>query len=269
MKFAVNYINDEVLEQSIEKDTYIKYPGGKWDLETLSNLTNKDFKVVLHGIIPSSGSILDPKLCDKFDEFAKYIKLTNQFHLSFHFDYKDKYNEPDYIKTLEKNLKIIRSYFPDIEILIENLPPVDNIKSWCAEPKIFNNVLEKYNLKMLLDIPHAEISAEYFGISYEDYINQFPLDKVKEIHFSGLGYTLDNKLYDGHIEANERDFALFESTIKKCKNLSIISLEFAPTRDYDGQTVAKDYISKRTNKNLFEEQQRQLKRMKDIVNKIY
>ena len=169
----------------------------------------------MHGVIHSSGSILDSKLCEKFDEFSKYVELTKQSWLSFHFDYKDKYGEEDYIKTLEKNLKTIRSYFPKIEILLENLPPVDDIKEWCAYPKLFKDVLEEYNLKMLLDISHAKISAEYFNISFEDYLNQFPLEKVKEIHFSGLGCTKNGKLYDSHIMATEDDYKDLEYAVEK------------------------------------------------------
>lgn len=219
----------------------------------------------MHGVIPSSGSILDPKLCEKFDEFSKYVELTKQSWLSFHFDYKDKYGEEDYIKTLEKNLKTIRSNFPKIEILLENLPPVDDIKEWCAYPKLFKDVLEKYNLKMLLDIPHAKISAEYFNISFEDYLNQFPLEKVKEIHFSGLGCTKNGKLYDSHIMATEDDYEDLEYAVEKCKNVEVITLEFAPTRDYDGQYVAKQYRESFSDLELYNQQQIQLKKLKQIV----
>lgn len=41
LKYAVNFINDEVLNLSNKKETYIKYPGGKWDFETLNSLTLK------------------------------------------------------------------------------------------------------------------------------------------------------------------------------------------------------------------------------------
>lgn len=116
------------MDLSTPNEVYIKYPGGKWDLETLEKLCKRNYHVVLHEVIPASGSIFDPNLLKGFDTFSKYIISTNQQWSSFHFDYKDKYGEPDYISTLEKNLKIIRGYFPNITILLENLPPVDGIK---------------------------------------------------------------------------------------------------------------------------------------------
>lgn len=267
MRYTVNYITEEVMNLSTPSDVSIKYPGGKWDLETLQDLVNKGFKIVLHGVIPSSGSILDPKFCDHFDNFSKFVTLTNQQWLSFHFDYKQKYGEPDYIKTLEKNLGIIRKYFPNMLLIMENLPPVDNIESWCANPKLFNEILEKYNLKMLLDVPHAQISAEFFGMSFEDYVNQFDLSKVIEIHFSGLGYTKNGKLYDGHIMANEKDYKCLEYVLPKCPNLKMVSLEFAPSRDYDNETVAKEYRNKYSNQDLYNQQQKQLKNIQKIVEK--
>lgn len=268
MKYAVNYINEEVLKLSTPNDVYIKYPGGKWDLETLSNLNKENFKIVLHGVIPSSGSILDPNLLNGFETFSKYIKETNQEWLSFHFDYKDKYNAPDYIKTLENNLKIIRSKFPNLPILIENLPPVDNIKGWCSDPKLLNSIMEKYNLKFLLDVPHALISAEHLGISFEEYVNQLNLDNVVEIHFSGLGKTKAGKLYDGHICAEDKHYDCLKYVLGKCHNLKMLSLEYAPTRDYDGETVAKDYISSRNAIDLYNEQQMQLKKVKQLYKSI-
>lgn len=268
MKFAVNYINEEVMDLSEPNEVYIKYPGEKWDLDTLSKLCDRSFHVVLHGVIPSSGSILDPNLLNGFETFSKYIISTKQQWLSFHFDYKDKYGEPDYISTLEKNLKLIRSYFPDITILLGNLPPVDNIKDWCADPKLFSSILEKYDLKMLLDIPHTQISAEYINIPFEDYINQFPLDKVVEVHFSGLGFTKAGKLYDGHIMAEDRDYKKLEYTLPRCKNLKMLSLEFAPTRDYGNEVVAKEYRDERISEQLYKEQQIQLKRMVEMVKEL-
>lgn len=268
MKFAVNYINEEVLNLSKPNEVYIKYPGGKWDLDTLSDLSKRNFKVVLHGVIPSSGSILDPNLLSGFDEFSKYIISTNQEWLSFHFDYKDKYNEIDYIKTLEDNLKGIREKFSDIVILIENLPPVDNIKEWCVNSTLINAIMKQFDLKLLLDIPHALISAQCLGISFEEYVDKFDLDKVIEIHFSGLGYTKDGKLYDGHIKAEDKYYENLKYLIPKCKNLKMITLEYAPTRDYDGETVAKNYISTRTCQDLYNEQQEQLNKIIEIYNSI-
>ena len=158
MKFAVNYVTPEVMKLDNPSDTYIKYPGGKWDLQTLKNLVNDGYRTILHGLIPSSGSILDPNLCDNIEEFAEIFKQTDQKWLSFHLEHKPKYAKEDFDLTITNNIKKLKEYCgKDIQILIENMPPVDTIEEWCADPEMISKVCEKYNFEMLLDIPHAVI----------------------------------------------------------------------------------------------------------------
>ena len=69
--------NDEILKMSDPKKALIKFPGRSPKIETLNNLVETDFKILLHGIVPSSGSLLDPSLCDNLKSYSKFIKLTN------------------------------------------------------------------------------------------------------------------------------------------------------------------------------------------------
>lgn len=121
---------------------------------------------------------------------------------------------------------------------------------------------------MLLDVPHAQISAEYFNLPFEEYVNQFPLDKVVELHFSGLGYTKAGTLYDGHIMAEEKDYKKLGYILPRCKNLKMCPLKNAPTRDYNNEVVAKEYLQARTSEQLYKEQQIQLKRIREIVKEL-
>lgn len=265
MNYAVNYIFPEVMNFTKPDDTYIKYPGGKWDFDTLKDLISKSYKVVLHGIIPSSGSILDPMLCDHISEFYEIAKNTNQKWLSFHFERKDKYEQADIDDVIQSNITKIHKYFGDIQLLIENMPTVDGIQSWCCEPSVISKYCKKYNFGLLLDIPHSVISAQYFKKDVKDYINEFPLSIVKEIHLSGWSRLNNGKLYDSHIECNQESYELLKYVINKTENCEMISLEYAPSRDYDGESVAKEYREKRSYEELYIEQQRQLKKIKEIV----
>ena len=259
MEYCVNYICDGVLNLCKDKQQYIKYPGRMFDLQTLKKLCEKKHNIVLHGIIPSSGSILDPHLCDNLENFCDYISNTKQKWLSFHFDYREKYNDQNYIQSLEKNLNILQSKFPNLPILIENVPPVSQMEPWYIDPKTFNSVLTKYNLKMLLDIPHALVSANHMGISFEEYVSQFDLDRVVEIHFSGTDINEKGKLFDAHIEGNKQDFDCFEYTIKKCKNVQMITVEYAPVIDEQNQI---EVVATYTN------QQQQIQKLKQIYTSI-
>ena len=257
MEYCVNYINDEILECGQKGAQYIKYPGRMCDIETLEKLYSKNYPIVLHGIIPSSGSILDPHLCDHLDEYSKYIVGTNQKWLSFHFDYREKYNDTNYIPSLEKNLKILRSKFPNIEILIENVPKVSQMEPWYSDPKTFNQVLQKYNLKMLLDISHAMVSANYAGMSFEQYVSMFDLDRVVEVHFSGTDINSNEKMFDAHTEGNQKDFDCFEYAIKKCPNAKMITLEYAPILENQDQSLY-----------YYKQQQMQIEKLQQIYENV-
>ena len=255
MAYCVNYINDHILDLCQNKQIYIKYPGRMFDLQTLEKLYEKKYKIVLHGIIPSSGSILDPNLCENLDNFMHYIINTKQKWLSFHFDYREKYNDQNYMRSLEKNLGILRAKFPNLQILIENVPPVSQMEPWYIEPKTFNSVLKKYDLKMLLDISHAYVSADYMGISFEEYLSQFDLDRVVEIHFSGTGINEEGKLFDAHLEGGQQDFDCFEYAIKKCPNVQMITLEYSPIVDPQNQSE---------NLTAYNNQQQQIQKLEQI-----
>lgn len=265
MNFAVNYIFQETMKFIKPDDTYIKYPGGEWDFNNLKNLINQNYKIILHGIIPSFGSILDSTLCDHIDKFYEVAKLTNQRWLSFHFERKPKYIHEDIDKIIELNITKIHKYFGNIPILIENMPPVDTIENWCCDTAIISKYCDKYNFGLLLDIPHSVISSQYLRKDPKQYINELPLSKVKEIHISGWSKLADGKLYDSHTECINESYELLDYVINKVKNCEMVSLEYSPSRDYDGQTLVKEYREKRSDEDLYIEQQRQLKKVKEIV----
>ena len=268
MIFTVNYVFPEVMELLNPSDVCIKYPGGKWDLETLRDLIAKKHKIVLHGIIPSSGSILDPSLCDQIKEFARFVKSTDQKWLSFHLDHKAKYINADIDETITRNVAIIREYCGSIPILLENMPPVDTIEEWCADPEIIFQYCNKYNFGLLLDIPHLVISSKFLGMSIEEYLSKLPLERIKEIHVSGWSQLPDGNLYDSHVECNSYSYELLEYVLKQAPNCEMVSLEYAPSRDYDGHQVAKEYREERVTEDFYIEQQRQLDIIKGIVEKL-
>jgi len=266
MNYSVNYVFPEVMELLNLGDTYIKYPGGKYDLKTLDDLINKKYNIVLHGIIPSSGSIRDSDLCNDIEEFAKYVKLTNQKWLSFHLDNKTWYVKSDLDETISNNIVKIRDYCGnDMPILIENMPPVDAREEWCADPTITSKICKKYNLGLLLDIPHLVISSKFREETVEEYLSKLPLDRVKEIHVSGWSQLPDGSLYDSHIECSSYSYELLDYVLDRTPNCEMVSLEYAPARDYDGYQVAKQYREERKTEDFCIELERQLEIIKGIA----
>lgn len=268
MDFSVNHINDEVTKLSNPDTAYIKYPGSICDIETLYKLCKTNFKILLHGIAPSSGSLLDPTLLNNFEEFSNIIKSTNQRWLSFHIDYRPKYNCTNYIKTIENNLKIIRNKFPNINILIENLPPLADIELWSTDAELVNTIAKKYNLKLLLDTAHAMVAADRFGISYYDYIAKLDLNLVEEIHFSGTGYDENGKMIDSHTAGSEDEFEILENTLKLCKNVKMVTFEYIPIRKKTNDAIVGGVRGQFTAEQLYAEQQEQLAKIKAVCDRL-
>jgi len=262
MNFAINYVFTEVKSS----DTYIKYPGTKWDLPTLKELINKQHKILLHGIIPSSGSIIDPHLCDCIEEFAKFVMITNQKWLSFHLDYKSRYMSNDFDETIKENIFKIRKYCGEnIQILIENVPPAGTTQAWCMDPEIISGYCGKYDFGFLLDISHVIVASKFREEKVEEYLSKLPLDKVKEIHVSGYSKSPDGSYQDSHTECNTRVYKLLEYVLYKTPNCEMISIEYSP----EIEDIALENLEKTEEyKNICVKQQFQLDRVKSIVRKI-
>lgn len=261
IEFSLNYINDEILKMNKTNDVYIKFPGRNPQIETLSKLVETDFNILLHGIVPSSGSLLDPSLCDGLKNYSKFIKQTNQKWLSFHSDYRKCFNNENYLETVEKNVSIIKNEFPNLEILFENMPPEDIIEDWSCTSKTFNEILNKFNFDMLLDVSHAIIAAKKFNFSFEEFINQFDLSKVKEIHVSGVGKTSNGMLDDNHDKISHFVYKCLKIALKKCKNVKMITLEYAPVIEYKNN-------KEKVDKKIYKNQQKMFKKIKEMYLKI-
>jgi len=266
MEFAVNYLLPEATLFLKLSNTYIKYPGLKWDLETLKELIASRSKIILHGLIPSSGSIIDPHLCDHIEEFSKFVKITNQKWLSFHFDYKPKYMCTDFDETIKRNICKIREYCGEnIQILIENVPPVNNVQDWCMEPVIISNYCEKYDFGFVLDIPHAFITSKSRGETFDEYVKKLPLGRVKEIHVSGWTELSDGRLHDSHTICKHNVYKLLESVLYLTPNCEMISIEYSPQTEF---TTLSNMEKIEEYKYICIKQQLQLSRVKSIVKKM-
>lgn len=266
MEFAVDYMFKEAEKFLNSNDVYIKYPGVMHDIDTLVYLIESQRKILLHGIIPSSGSIMDPLLCNNIEQFARFVKITKQKWLSFHFDYKPKYMDTNFDKTIEKNVLLIRKYCGEnIPILIENVPVYDNIQDWCMDPKIISEYCEKYNLDFLLDISHAIVAAQHRREDIEEYISKLPLNLIKEIHVGGCEQSMSGLYRDAHTECTSIVYKLLEKVLYLAPNCEMITIEYKP---FIRTSTVSNSFRLLEYKEYCVKQQIQLKRVKSIVEKV-
>ncbi len=128
------------------------------------------------------------------------------------------------IKTFTRTLNRL-SRAVQLPILIENLPPLPVRKyNYAIDPEVITRILEKANAGMVLDIAHARIAAFYLGIDAEDYLASLPLDKVQQIHISGIRKE-DGVWQDSHESLRERDYELLQWTLERCQP-RVVTLEY-------------------------------------------
>ena len=91
----------------------------------------------------------------------------------------------------------------------EFLPQLRN----AANPDLINEVIEGCDLGLLLDLSHAQISAQTFGIDFKDYVSRLPLHRLAELHITGIreyaSYPTD------HFELQPQDWTVVEWAAKQ------------------------------------------------------
>jgi uncharacterized protein (UPF0276 family) len=63
-------------------------------------------------------------------------------------------------------------------------------------PKVIRRVIEATGCGLLLNVSHARLAASYLGMDAREYINALPVDRIREMHITGLqryaGRWVDN-----------------------------------------------------------------------------
>ncbi|HEU5098370.1 MAG TPA: DUF692 family protein [Roseiflexaceae bacterium] len=122
------------------------------------------------------------------------------------------------------NVRALADAIP-MPLILENL-------DYCAggayehicEPAFIAAVLEQTGAGLLLDLAHAQVSASRMGVPIERYLEQLPLDRVRQLHISGPR-PRDGMLYDAHEVLLDRDYALLEWVLRRTEPLAL-TLEY-------------------------------------------
>jgi hypothetical protein len=186
--------------------------------------------LILHAQYPPQGdddmlNLGNPAFPDQFgDEFSRIIAMFDPEWISFHlgfsceklvsrgqFDFaiagSEVLPEDVFRQRALGNIAFVRkTYLRRGQILLENLDYNPKDKSgayeYVCDPQFIEEVLTASGCGMLLDIGHANCSAQNMG--YDDvmsFIYELPLEKVVEVHMSGAGRK-DGLAHDTHHPIN-------------------------------------------------------------------
>lgn len=102
-------------------------------------------------------------------------------------------------------------------VIVENVPyrATGNVLRPSVEPEAICRIVQQTGCGLLLDVPHARITAAQLGLDERDYICRLPVQSLKELHFTGV-QDLDGWLQD-HLPALEADWQALDWVLERIK----------------------------------------------------
>lgn len=130
-----------------------------------------------------------------------------------------------------RRVQRLKAEHPQIPLLLENMPVEPRrIYKHFKHPNLIREVIERTDCGFLLDLPHARIAAEAFGMETTEYLQCLPLERVMEIHTSGPTRRHDGILFDQHTVMQAEDYRLLEWALEHTP-VQLVTLEYFKDRE--------------------------------------
>ena len=226
MKLAINYSSQAaaLLSQGrIQLDRF-KCPDWSDMIAEASTLC----PVMVHFDLKAGGRKL--KITD-WEKIAHLIDQTQTPYVNLHLDptikdypaipvdTTDPAHREQISDTITKDVRCVVAHFGAERVIIENVPyrgVQGKTLRPAVEPVLIRQVVADTGCGLLLDISHARIAAHYMGIDERDYMSQLPVDRLCELHFTGL-HDLDGYLQD-HLEILDTDWPILDWVLERIKS---------------------------------------------------
>ena len=152
-----------------------------------------------------------------------YINVHIEAHARDHPEIPAEATEQSLIEpvldNLRQDIQCVVSRYGAERVIAENIPyhgaGSDHLRA-CVDPQVITSLLEETGCGLLLDIAHARISAHYLGMTDTAYLEQLPVQRIREMHFAGL-HTTPNGLQD-HLSALPEDWKLLEWVLERIRS---------------------------------------------------
>lgn len=94
------------------------------------------------------------------------------------------------IAQIHADLEFMVRRFGRERVLVENVPyralGEKNLRL-SVDPSVFRQALDAFDVGLLFDLSHAQIAAQHLGVDARQYVMQYPLERIRELHVTGLG----------------------------------------------------------------------------------
>lgn len=116
-----------------------------------------------------------------------------------------------------EEITLMVDQFGKESVALEQFPYTDatpNILP-AADSEIFSQVILDTDCRLLLDLAHAKITSESLDIDVKDYIRALPLDRLVELHVTGI--QPHNGILTDHFQMEPQDWDLLEWALGQIK----------------------------------------------------
>jgi uncharacterized protein len=196
-------------------------------LETL----RRDFPISLHGVCMSIGGErpLDKAHLARFQHLVeRYDPALVSEHLAWSTHETTYFNDLLPLPYTEATLRRVCDHIDEVQETIRRPMLLENPSTYVAfaestmsETDFIRSVARRTGCALLLDVNNVFVSATNHGFSALDYLSDFPLAKVGEIHLAGHAEQSDDEgellLIDSHNgPVADAVWKLFEIVISRC-----------------------------------------------------
>jgi uncharacterized protein (UPF0276 family) len=239
LKLACNYSDHllQFLPASIIKLDYIKL--SRADVLATEMAKARQYCPALLHHLPSLGLQADFWQTFNYRELNQAATQAATPFLSIHFDAYTReigvLNPDDLFSLLVQNYRQLQKQI-SLPLLIENCDrypyfgenKIDDTRyEVISQPAFITRFIETVHAPLLLDLAHAQCAADFYQLPVRTYLNQLPLDQVREIHLSG-SRRLNGLLRDTHYALEDQDYDLLQWTLNHCRP-EIVTLEYGGT----------------------------------------
>ena len=196
-------------------------------LETL----RRDFPISLHGVCMSIGGErpLDKAHLARFQHLVeRYEPALVSEHLAWSTHETTYFNDLLPLPYTEATLRRVCDHIDQVQETIRRPMLLENPSTYVAfsestmsETDFIRSVARRTGCALLLDVNNVFVSATNHGFSALDYLSDFPLAKVGEIHLAGHAEQSDDEgellLIDSHNgPVADAVWKLFEIVVSRC-----------------------------------------------------
>ena len=97
----------------------------------------------------------------------------------------------EFLQRFCENALILRDAV-DAPLVMENIPGFFSVRrAQMSEAEFLRRFFEQTDCGFLIDVPHIWLAAYYRGLDPQQYLSEFPLERVIEIHVAGVEYDRD------------------------------------------------------------------------------